>query len=123
MRARLKAIKEGLRRRMHLPIPVQGRWLRQVLSGFFNYLAVPMNGRALEAFRTQRVGHWLQALRRRSQKDRLGWARIRKLADEWLPKPRTLHPWPRERFVLNHPRWEPYAGKPHVRICAGGAQQ
>jgi hypothetical protein len=20
-------------------------------------------------------------------------------------------------------RWEPYAGKPHVRICAGGAQQ
>jgi RNA-directed DNA polymerase len=22
-----------------------------------------------------------------------------------------------------HPRWEPYAGKPLVRICAGGAQQ
>ena len=22
-----------------------------------------------------------------------------------------------------HPRWEPYAGKPHVRFCAGGAQQ
>ena len=21
-----------------------------------------------------------------------------------------------------HPRWEPYAGKPHVRICAGGAR-
>ena len=21
-----------------------------------------------------------------------------------------------------HPRWEPYAGKPHVRFCAGGAQ-
>ena len=21
------------------------------------------------------------------------------------------------------PRWEPYAGKPHVRFCAGGAQQ
>jgi RNA-directed DNA polymerase len=20
------------------------------------------------------------------------------------------------------PRWEPYAGKPHVRICAGGAR-
>jgi len=20
------------------------------------------------------------------------------------------------------PRWEPYAGKPHVRFCAGGAQ-
>src|SRR6516162_5632809 len=22
-----------------------------------------------------------------------------------------------------YPRWEPYAGKPHVRICAGGARQ
>ena len=25
--------------------------------------------------------------------------------------------------AVTHPRWEPYAGKPHVRICAGGAQQ
>ena len=24
--------------------------------------------------------------------------------------------------AVTHPRWEPYAGKPHVRICAGGAQ-
>jgi hypothetical protein len=23
----------------------------------------------------------------------------------------------------HHPRWEPYAGKPHVRIYAGGARQ
>jgi hypothetical protein len=29
----------------------------------------------------------------------------------------------RQRFVVTHPRWEPYAGKPHVRFCAGGAQQ
>jgi hypothetical protein len=27
----------------------------------------------------------------------------------------------RRRSPLD-PRWEPYAGKPHVRICAGGAQ-
>ena len=25
-------------------------------------------------------------------------------------------------FAVIHPRWEPYAGKPHVRICAGGAR-
>ena len=25
-------------------------------------------------------------------------------------------------FIVNDPRWEPHAGKPHVRICAGGAQ-
>ena len=28
-----------------------------------------------------------------------------------------------ERFAVTHPRWEPYAGKPHARFCAGGAQQ
>ena len=51
------------------------------------------------------------------------WERIAKLADDWLPKPRILHPWPSQRFAVKHPRWEPYAGKPHVRFCAGGAQQ
>src|SRR5438067_4961330 len=24
------------------------------------------------------------------------------------------------QFAVTHPRWEPYAGKPHVRFCAGG---
>jgi RNA-directed DNA polymerase len=28
----------------------------------------------------------------------------------------------RQVFAVTHPRWEPYAGKPHVRICAGGAR-
>ena len=28
-----------------------------------------------------------------------------------------------KRFAVTHPRWEPYAGKPLVRFCAGGAQQ
>jgi hypothetical protein len=25
-------------------------------------------------------------------------------------------------YCRQHPRWEPYAGKPHVRSCAGGAR-
>ena len=57
----------------------------------------------------------------RSQKDRITWARMTKLVDDWLPKPNILHPWPSDRFAVTHPRWEPYAGKPHVRFCAGGA--
>ena len=28
----------------------------------------------------------------------------------------------RQRFAVTHPRWEPYAGKPHVRIWAGGVR-
>ena len=40
-----------MRRRRHQPIPEQGKWLRQVVAGFFAYHAVPTNGRALGAFR------------------------------------------------------------------------
>jgi hypothetical protein len=28
----------------------------------------------------------------------------------------------RQAFAVRHPRWEPYAGKPHVRFCAGGVR-
>ena len=51
MRAKLKEIKEELRRRMHQPIPEQGKWLGRSSTGFFAYHAVPTNGRALSAFR------------------------------------------------------------------------
>ncbi len=29
----------------------------------------------------------------------------------------------RQAFAVTHPRWEPYAGKPHVRFYAGGAMK
>ena len=122
VRAKLKEIKEELRRRMHGPVREQAEWLKQVVAGFFQYHAVPTNGRALAAFRYHVIDHWRRTLRRRGQKHRMTWARIGKLADDWLPKPRILHPWPNQRFAVKHPRWEPYAGKPHVRFCAGGAQ-
>jgi RNA-directed DNA polymerase len=123
LRSKLQAIKQELRQRMHQPIPVQGKWLRQVVKGYFNYFAVPTNARALSAFRVHVIDLWRRSLRRRSQKDGTSWDRIGRLANDWLPKPRTLHPWPSEGFAVTYPRWEPYAGKPHVRFCAGGAQQ
>jgi hypothetical protein len=51
MRAKLKQVKEGLRQRMHRTIAEQGRWLGQVVAGYFRYFAVPTNIRALSAFR------------------------------------------------------------------------
>jgi len=123
MRAKLKAVKQELRRRMHQPAVEQGKWLRQVVTGYFNYHAVPTNSRALSAFRFFVIELWRRTLRRRSQIDGLRWETINRLAHEWLPRPGILHPWPRARFAVTHPRWEPYAGKPHVRFCAGGAQQ
>jgi len=104
MRAKLKEIKAELRRRMHQPIPVQGAWLKQVVNGHFGYYAVPTNGRALSAFRYWVTQLWRRTLRRRSQRDRLTWDRMRKLADDWLPSPLILHPWPSDRFAVKHPR-------------------
>jgi RNA-directed DNA polymerase len=109
MRARLKEIKEEMRRRMHQSIPEQGKWLRQVVTGYFAYHAVPTNSRALNAFRHHVTNLWRRSLQRRSQKDRTTWQRIKKLVDDFLPQPRILHPWPKARFAVKHPRWEPSA--------------
>ena len=104
MRAKLKEIKEELRRRMHQPIPEQGKWLRQVVRGYFAYHAVPTNLSALGGFRHHVARLWLRTLRRRSQKDKFAWERLEKLADDWLPKPTILHPWPNVRFAVRHSR-------------------
>ena len=121
MRAKLKQVKEGLRQRMHRTIAEQGRWLKQVVAGYFRYFAVPTNNRAPSAFRCHILDLWRRTLQRRSQQDRTKWDRMSSLAREFLPMPRVLHAWPSDRFAVKHPRWEPYAGKLHVRFCAGGA--
>ena len=99
VRAKLLAVKGEMARRMHLPVPEQGRWLARVLQGHYNYYAVPDNIEALSAFRKGIIRHWLNTLRRRSQKSRLSWERMRRLAERWLPRPRILHPWPEQRFA------------------------
>jgi group II intron reverse transcriptase/maturase len=98
MRAKLKALNGDLKRRRHLPIPDQGRWLASVVRGHYNYYAVPDNIEALRAFREQVIWRWLHALRRRSQRSRMTWERIRRIADRWIPTARILHPWPQQRF-------------------------
>ena len=41
---------------------------------------------------------------RRSQKARVVSPRMTKLADDFLPKLRILHPWPNVRFAVRHQR-------------------
>jgi group II intron reverse transcriptase/maturase len=104
MKAKLKEVAGELRQRMHQSIPAQGTWLKQVVTGYFAYHAVPTNWAALGAFRDSISKRWWWTLRRRSQKSAINWTRMKKLADDWLPKPRILHPWPNQRFVVKHPR-------------------
>jgi RNA-directed DNA polymerase len=121
-RARLREVKEELRRRMHDPLPDQGRWLQQVLRGYFAYHAVPTNYATLASFRHHVQSLWMRVLKRRSQRGWIAWERMKRITEQWLPKPCISHPWPNRRFAVKHPRWEPYARIGHVRFCAGGVQ-
>src|SRR5512144_243467 len=99
LRAKLAEVKSEIRRRRHLPIPEQAQWLAAVLRGYYAYYAIPGNSDAMTAFRFQVIGHWRKALRRRSQRDRMSWARMKLIADRWLPRPRVVHPFPEVRFA------------------------
>ena len=99
MRAKLLAVKREMARRMHQPIPEQGRWLASVLRGHYGYYAVPDNIEALRAFRKGIIRHWLQDASASQPAHRLTWERMGRLADRWLPQPRILHPWPEQRFA------------------------
>jgi RNA-directed DNA polymerase len=102
--AKLRELKEELRRRGHEPIGEVGKWLRSVVQGYFNYHAVPGNTDSLNSFRTQVLWYWHRALQRRSQKGRMTWERFASLSARWIPHPQILHPYPDLRFDATHPR-------------------
>ena len=94
MRRKLMELGKELRRRLHVPIPLVGKWLRSVLNGHFRYFSVPGNSRRLESFRYHLSQLWYKVLRRRSQRFKLNWARMNRLIERWLPKVRVIHPYP-----------------------------
>jgi len=98
LRAKLKALKIELKRRLHNPIPDVGKWLGSVVRGHLNYYAVPMNGVSLARFQHEAMRHWKRALSRRSQTGHITWERMRRIARRWLPPVRIMHPYPTERF-------------------------
>lgn len=99
MRAKLKALKEELARRMHHGIHAMGRWLQSVLRGHVQYFGVPRNSQPLWAFRAHLTRLWKQALNRRSQRRSVTWAKMSRIAKCWLKYPRIVHPYPEERYA------------------------
>jgi RNA-directed DNA polymerase len=100
LRRKLHEVKQTLRKRMCLPIPSQGTWLRAVLLGYYRYFAVPRNSSLLRVFREGILRFWCRTLRRRSQRHRITWKRMYQLARQWLPQPRILHPYPAQRLCV-----------------------
>ena len=100
----IRRIGDELKKIRHQPISVQGRWLRSVLRGHYAYFAVPTNLAAVRTLRHHVIVRWYLSLARRSQRTRLDWRQMNIVAAKYLPMPTVLHPWPEERFLVNHPR-------------------
>lgn len=101
MRAKLRAVKEELRRRMHRPLEEQGRYLRSVVGGHLRYYGVPRNAVRLQSFRYRITQIWHRTLCRRSQVRPVRWKRLAKVAEHWLPPVRICHPYPNQRLYVN----------------------
>jgi len=104
MVAKLKAIKAELQRRKHHRTTEVGAWLRKVVSGYYQYHAVPGNTGQLRIFMYRVRWLWRAVLIRRSQRARVRWDRLNPLLNRWIPVPRVLHPYPDARFAATHPR-------------------
>jgi hypothetical protein len=100
MRGKLKALKEALAKRMHEAIGTTGTWLGSVVRGHYLYYGLPRNYRLLDTFRDRVRRLWQRALSRRSQKGWITEARMSRIADRWLPKPRICHPYPEVRLAV-----------------------
>ncbi len=98
LQAKLKNVKITLRQRLHDPVPEVGKWLASVVRGHCQYYGVPMNGPALALFRFRVTWLWWRSLRRRSQKTKVTWERMKRLIDHWIPPARICHPYPLRRL-------------------------
>lgn len=96
--AKLAEVKAELKRRMHDPVPQVGKWLASVVDGHCRYYGVPMNFTALWRFRSEVVRHWHCVLCKRSQRGRITWDRMKRLAASYLPVARVCHPYPLRRL-------------------------
>jgi RNA-directed DNA polymerase len=97
LQSKLNEVNAELQRRLHAPIPEQGKWLQAVVRGHTRYYAVPMNTPALRLFRFQVGRLWHRTLSKRSQNGRVLWDRMRRLIARWLPLPSVCHPYPLRR--------------------------
>src|SRR5579864_6885187 len=123
LQTKLNEVKAELQRRMHEPIPEQGKWRQAVVRGHIRYYGVPRNQNALWIFRFQVGRLWHRALSRRSQNGRVLWDRMRRLLTRWLPFAFRLPSLSSAAHGRRHLRQEPDAGKPLVRIRGGGCEQ
>ena len=99
VRTKLHALKGEMRRRMHLPIPEQGRWLARVLARALQLLRGARQHRGAQRLPIPAHPALAQLASAAQPARQATWERMGRLADRWLPQPRILHPWPEQRFA------------------------
>ena len=123
MRGKLKEIKEELRRRMHQPIPEQGKWLAQVVTGLLRLSRRADQPLGARRFPLPRRRLWLRTLRRRSQKDRLDVAADREARRRLAPETENPSSMAARSALPSNTRGRSRMREsPPVRICAGGGR-
>jgi group II intron reverse transcriptase/maturase len=98
IRAKLQQLKQELHLKMHEPPALVGQWLKRVVTGHYQYFAIPGNRPALSLFRHRLCLLWRRTLIRRSQRSQVSWRLLDRLFDRWIPFPQILHPYPNVRF-------------------------
>ena len=98
MQRKMTELKKELRKRMHAPISEVGNWLKSVLAGHYRYYGVPSNSPSMSSFRYHLLRYWKWIIRRRSQRQRTTWERMKLIAARWLPLPHIYHPYPNQRL-------------------------
>ena len=108
MRARrirtLHRIKEALRKRMHHDRWEVGAWLGKVVNGWLGYYSVPGSRWSCRNFVQRVFVLWMKTVRRRSQRHKLSWERMRGMAAVLWPPVKVRHPWPEQRFAVKYSR-------------------
>ena len=114
--AKLKDIRQKLRRGLHDSTKATAKWLKSVVRGYFQYHAVPDNEERLKTFRHEVLRMWWWQLRRRSQRSRWTWSKFYEHLGNLLPDVAILHPYPEKRFASAHPKcWAKIQGRNRVR--------
>ncbi len=102
MRAKLLLARVfALRRKMHEPVGAVGAWLKRVVDGYYRYHAVPGNPGALgrpTVFACCGGKPYSVAVSGGNRDV----DRLRPIFERWIPRPRTLHPYP--EADATHPR-------------------
>jgi RNA-directed DNA polymerase len=88
---KLKELRAAMKKRRHDPVADQSRWLGAVLRGHYAYFGITGNSARITKFHLAVVQWWRWVLRRRGQRPKLPWARVKAILNRFaLPRPRIV---------------------------------